>query len=233
MSREPIPARQLILDLARAPSFAPDDFLVAPSNADAHELIVRWPDWPNRTLLLVGPPGSGKSHLAAIWRARSGARSLDATQTCVASLRDAPILACLEDADRAAIEEASVFHLLNAVVETSGSLLVTARRPPDLWGLQTRDLLSRLRLAPCVRLGQPDPGLVKAVIVKLFADRQILISEDVVAYAALHCDQSLAAVAAFVSAVDEEALAAGRRITRPLAARTLDRLREGGDQGPT
>ena len=101
---------------------------------------------------------------------------------------------------------------------------MTAREPPALWGLQTSDLLSRLRLAPLVPIGRPDSALMRAVIVKLFADRQIRIDEDVVAYAARHCDQSLEAINRFVAAVDDESLAAGRRITRPLAAQAIASL---------
>ena len=212
--------RQMVLDLTRAPSFDADDFLVSPSNAEAHDTILRWPRWPARTLLLVGPAGSGKSHLAAIWAEHSGASSLDREAldhlTCVG-----PVIGVVEDGDRVVYPETALFHLLNLVEETGGWLILTARAAPDRWGVQTPDLLSRLRRAPVVTIGAPDPELLRSVIVKLFADRQIRIDSDIVGYAALHCDQSLDAVAKFVSAVDEASLAEGRRITRPLAAKTL------------
>jgi chromosomal replication initiation ATPase DnaA len=105
--------------------------------------------------------------------------------------------------------------------ETGGWLLLTARTRPDPWGLRTPDLLSRLRLSPLAQIGAPNAELVRAVLVKLFADRQIRIDEDVVAYATLHLEQSLEAVTRFVQAVDEAALSSGRRITRPLAAATI------------
>ncbi len=214
----PRSARQMVLDLTRAPSFDPDDFLVSPANEAAHTLVMDWPDWPSRTLLLVGPAGSGKSHLAAIWAGQAEARpfepaALDALDSEAAFL--------LEDADRAAVPEAALFHLLNLVEEARGWLVVTARTAPDTWGVRTPDLLSRLRRAPMAAIGHPDAALLHAVMVKLFADRQIRIEAEVVAYAALHCEQSLEAVSRFVAAVDEAALAEGRRITRPLAAKTL------------
>ena len=221
MSARAVPetARQMVLDLTRAPSFDPDDFLVSDANAEAHALVMAWPDWPSRTLLLVGPPGAGKSHLATIWAGLAGARPF-APEDVLAG-QGAWLV---EDADRRDGPEASLFHLLNLVEEARGWAVVTARSPPDRWGLRTPDLLSRLRRAPVTTIGAPDADLLRSVLVKLFADRQIRIDADVVAYAALHCEQSLEAISRFVAAVDEAALAAGRRITRPLAARTLASL---------
>ena len=217
----PSAARQMVLDLTRAPSFDPDDFLVSPSNAAAHTFVMAWPDWPSRVLLLSGPAGAGKSHLAAIWAGQAEALPF-APEVLDALAPETALL--LEDADRAAVPEAALFHLLNLVEEARGWLVVTARAAPDSWGVRTPDLLSRLRRAPIVTIGHPDGGLLRAVMVKLFADRQIRIEAEVVAYAALHCEQSLEAVARFVAAVDEASLAEGRRITRPLAAKTLDAL---------
>lgn len=216
-------ARQMVLDLTRAPSFDPDDFLTSPTNAAAHDLVLAWPEWPSRTLLLVGPAGAGKSHLAAIWAGRAEARPFE--PAALEELTPGAAL-LLEDADRAALPEASLFHLLNLVEESRGWLVVTARSAPDRWGVRTPDLLSRLRRAPIAAIGHPDAALLRAVLVKLFADRQIRIEADIVAYAALHCEQSLDAVSRFVAAVDEASLAEGRRITRPLAAKTLAALTE-------
>lgn len=219
----PRSARQMVLDLTRAPSFDPDDFLVSPTNAAAHDLVMAWPDWPSRTLLLTGPAGAGKSHLAAIWAGQAEARPFE--PAALDTLPPGTAL-LLEDADRAGVPEAALFHLLNLVEERQGWLVVTTRAAPDQWGIRTPDLLSRLRRAPLAAIDHPDSALLRAVLVKLFADRQIRIETDVVAYAALHCEQSLDAVSRFVAAVDEAALAEGRRITRPLAAKTLAALAE-------
>ncbi len=219
------PARQLVLDLARDPSYARDEFLVSACNEAAHAAVQRWPDWPDPVLLLIGPAGSGKSHLAAIWTEKSEARLLQAENVARPEPCETP--AVLEDCDRLQIREADLFHFLNAMRETKMGLLLTARTPPVSWHLRTPDLLSRLRLAPIAMIDQPDADLIKAVIVKLFADRQIAIDEEVVSYAARHCEQSLDAANRFVAAVDEAALAAGRRITRPLAAGILAALADG------
>lgn len=219
-------ARQLVFDLARAPCFDRDDFLVSDANEAAVAAVRAWPDWPGRTLLLVGPPGSGKSHLAAIWAA-------DVEATCVPAERPlSPSLwsqggrcVLLEDCDRRQDTEQAFFHALNLARETEASLLMTARSAPAAWGLVVPDLLSRLRLATLATIAPADANLMKAVLVKLFADRQISIEEDVVSYAARHCEQSLDAASRFVAAIDEAALAQGRRITRPLAVATLLTLR--------
>ena len=225
--------RQLVFQLAGNPSYGSDEFLVAGCNEAAHATLMGWPNWPDRVLLLLGPAGSGKSHLAAMWATHSGAARLypDAileashwTERHPSALHPSAIL---EDCDRLPFDEADLFHILNFVRETGGWLLLTARRPPDRWGLATPDLLSRLRLAPSVAIGSPDDGLIKAVLVKLFSDRQIAIDEDVVNYAARHCEQSLDGIRRFVTAVDEEALSSARRITRPLAAATISALDDG------
>ena len=215
-------SRQLVLDLSRAPGFDRDDFLVSAANEAAVAAVRAWPDWPSRTLLLIGPPGSGKSHLAAIWAAdtRATYASLDAEMPA-AFWEGGSRCVVLEDCDRNVVRESTLFHTLNLARETGGWLIVTARLSPRSWGLTTPDLMSRLRAATLAEMEQPDSELMKAVLAKLFADRQILIDEDVVNYAGRHCEQSLDAVNRFVAAVDEAALSGGRRITRPLAASTL------------
>lgn len=211
-------SRQLVFDLVPPPSYASDDFLVAATNAEAHEVVTRWPQWPAALMMLIGPAGSGKSHLAAIW-ARQAQAEVARPGDIAAAAGGGAVL--VEDADRAGYGEDALFHLINRVHGAGGTLLLTARTRPDLWGVRTPDLLSRLRLAPTVPIAQPDAALLTLLLIKLFTDRQIRIDEEVVAYAARHCDPSFDAVHRFVAAVDEESLAAGRRITRPLAARIL------------
>lgn len=221
-------ARQLGLDLPTATSFGREDFLVSPSNAAAHALFEAWPAWADRVLLLLGPTGAGKSHLAAIWAAQSGATTVSAEELSLDSLPElaaAPALV-VEDADRIGPREAELFHLLNLVRGVEGEanipwLVLTARSWPDSWGLATRDLLSRLRLAPAVEIGEPDDDLVRAVLVKLFQDRQLAVDTSVVDYLALRIDRSLGAARTIVEAIDREALARGRGVTRPIAAEVL------------
>ncbi len=220
---------QLPFDLALPPRFGRDDFLVAPSNAAAVHLLDRWPDWPDRVLLLLGPEGAGKSHLAAIWAARAEARSIRAGDLAGADARallGRPLL--IEEADRLDAEP-TLFHLLNLVRDGPASVLLTARTGPSGWGLRTPDLLSRLRLAPAVTIEAPDDALVRAVLVKLFADRQLLVDESVVGTLVHHLDRSLGAARAAVDVIDRTALALNRRVTRPMTIKVLEALRRESD----
>ena len=220
-------AQQLYFDLRRNPSFDHEEFLVSSCNEAAYSAIRNWPTWPDQAFLLLGPEGSGKSHLAAIWATLAGATMISIGAPLPTDMGQYDRAAVLEDCDRVPFDEVALFHHLNAVREAGGWLLMTARKPPDFWKIGTPDLLSRLRLAPSAEIGHPDLVLLKAVILKLFADRQIAVDEHVVAYAARHCEQSLAAVSEFVAAVDDASLGSGRRITRSLAAAILPRLSEG------
>lgn len=209
---------QLPLPFDHAPRYGLDDFMPSATNEAALEAIERWPDWPDRVLLLVGPEGAGKSHLARIWAARADADLLSSANLA----GDLDILvrrnAVVEDADRAVLPEAALFHLLNLVRERGLSLLITARAPPAAWALETADLVSRLRLAPLVATAPPDDALMRAVLVKLFADRQLAVDAALVDWLALRLDRSLDSARRAVAALDRAGLDAGRRITRTLAA---------------
>jgi chromosomal replication initiation ATPase DnaA len=222
---KPFP-KQLTLDLPVETRHGREDFLVSPSNARAWDMFENWPHWPDRVLLLLGPTGSGKSHLGAIWAAQVGARTLPANQLPLADLPGlarAPAI-LLENADGARGVEKELFHLLNLVRESGTFLVITARSWPDSWGLVTRDLLSRLRLAPAVEIGEPDDALARAVLVKLFVDRQLVVDTSVVEYLAVRIERSLDAARAIVEELDREALARSKPITRPVAAEVLRRL---------
>jgi chromosomal replication initiation ATPase DnaA len=216
------PARgptQLALALDHAESHAREDFLAGPSNAAALELIERWPDWPSRTILLRGPEGSGKSHLAAIWAQAAGARTvspraLDGDQVPIALATGALVV---ENLSPGRFDEAALFHLLNLAREERAYLLITARTAPATWRIDLPDLASRLRAIPVVALSAPDDALLRAVIVKLFADRQLAVDESLVAYLATHIERSFAAARAAVDVLDREALRLQRPVTRALA----------------
>ena len=216
------PPRQLVLDWPHAPSYAREDFLEAPGNTTALRAILAWPEWPARMLMLVGPKGAGKTHLATIWARRATARVVaagDLTRAAAPELAQARAL-LIEDADLG-VDEAALFHLLNLAREGGVDALITARAPPDVWGLATADLVSRLRLAPVVELGAPDLDLTRAVLVKLFNDRQLAVDPTLVGYVALRIERSLDAARGLVAALDREALARGGPPTRAMAARLL------------
>lgn len=215
--------RQLTLDLEHAESYARDDFLGGPSNAAALTLIDGWPDWPNRIVALIGPEGSGKSHLASIWAEQAGARSIGARALHHSDVPAALATGALvvEDAAAEEFDETSMFHLLNLAREENAFVLITARTAPAVWTTRIRDLASRLKALPVVALAPPDDALLRALLVKLFADRQLAVDEQLVGYVATRIGRSFADVRAAVAKLDAEAMRLKRPLTRALAADVL------------
>lgn len=214
--------RQLAFDLPNAEAMTRDHFFVSGSNALALQTLDGWRDWPGRKLVLVGPEGAGKTHLAQVWAAETGGVVLPASAVQAATVADlAGRHVVVEDADRLPRDEAALFHLHNVVTGT-GALLMTAQTPPRDWGLQLPDLISRMQAAPVVRLEAPDDGLLSAVLVKLFADRQVMVPPNLIPYLVSRMPRSVGAARALVAAMDAHALALGRPITRALAGEVLD-----------
>jgi chromosomal replication initiation ATPase DnaA len=215
--------RQLAFALPHAESLTRDNFLEGPANAAGLALVDSWPDWPNRIMLLVGPEGSGKSHLAAIWAEEAGARSTSAHALTAAGVPGALATGALvvEDLKSPDFDERAMFHLMNLAREDGASILITARAPPSVPEVELRDLRSRLRAVPVVTLLPPDDQLFRALIVKFCADRQLAIDETVVAYLTTRIERSYAAVRQTVELLDSEALRLGRPVTRALAADLL------------
>ena len=213
--------RQLAFALPHAESFTRDDFLEGPANAAGLALIDRWPDWPNRVMFLLGPEGSGKSHLAAIWAEQSGARSTSAHTLTATEVPGALATGALviEDLKASDINERALFHLLNLAREEGAFVLMTARALPT--EVELRDLRSRLRAVPAVELLPPDDQLFRALIVKFCADRQLAVDETVVSYLTTRLERSYAAPRQAVQLLDTEALRLGRPVTRALAAELL------------
>jgi chromosomal replication initiation ATPase DnaA len=216
MSNRP---RQLALALGHAESYAREDFLSGPGNEGPLQLVEAWPDWPANALALVGPEGSGKTHLAMIWAAVAGARVIAARALRETELPSALATGALvvEDAPSGA-DERALFHLINLAREEEASLLFTAHGAPATWPVVIPDLASRLRALPVATLQPPDDAMLRAVIVKLAADRQLALDESVVGYLSTRIERSFAAARAAVIALDHEALRQGRPPTRALAA---------------
>jgi chromosomal replication initiation ATPase DnaA len=231
MNKGPRPSSpQLILELAAEPHFGAENFLVSQSNEQAYGMIELWPDWPDQVLLLLGPPGAGKSHLAAIWAAQAQATVLEAKALAAADLPEltAHKALLIEDGDGLGQGEATFFHLMNLARAEGISLLITAHNVPEAWGLATADLVSRLRLAPRVTIEAPDDALMRAVLVKLLIDRQLIVDTNVVEYAALRLPRELDTARRFVAALDHEALSRGKRITRAMASDVLRAFQTNG-----
>jgi chromosomal replication initiation ATPase DnaA len=215
--------RQLAFALPHAESLTRDNFLEGPANEAGLALIDSWPDWPNRIMLLVGPEGSGKSHLAAIWAEDAGARSTAAHALTADDVPGALATGALvvEDLKPGQFDERAMFHLINLARQDEAFVLMTARLSPSAFEVELRDLRSRLRAVPTVSLLPPDDHLFRGLIVKFCADRQLSIDETVVSYLASRIERSYAAVRQAVDLLDSEALRLGRPVTRALAAELL------------
>ncbi len=215
--------RQLAFALPHAESLSRDNFLEGPANTAGLALVDSWAEWPNRIMLLVGPEGSGKSHLAAIWAEQAGARSTTAHALTAAGVPAQLATGALvvEDLRSSDFDERALFHLMNLAREEDAFVLVTAREPPSAFQIELRDLRSRLRAVPTVSLLPPDDQLFRALIVKFCADRQLAVDETVVSYLATRIERSYAAARQAIELLDAEALRLGRPVTRALAAELL------------
>lgn len=213
---------QLPLPLGHRPALGREDFLIAEGNAEAVAWLDRWPDWPAPALVIHGPSGCGKSHLTQVFAARAGALVVSATPGMVldppALLAEAPALV-VDNAD-AGLDEASLFHLYNAAKDIGLRLLLTARSAPGRWA-KLPDLRSRLSSCPAVAIGPPDDAVMAAVLVKLFADRQLKVGVEIITYLLRHMDRSFAAAQRVVAEADRLSLAEKRPITIPLVKRAL------------
>ena len=217
---------QLSFDLPHRAALGAEDFLVSDCNLAAVRLIDAWPDWQRHVHLLIGPAASGKTHLARVWQARSNARAVQPDELDMAAIEamGEGTALIVEDIDRSGYDENALFHLLNFAREKPLFVLISARDAPSRYHWTLPDLLSRLNALPLVQIGAPDEALLKTVMLKQFADRQLDVEPKVLNYLALHIDRSLAAAALAVEAVDRAALASGRKISRQLVAEALASL---------
>ncbi len=219
--------RQLAFNLPTREAFRREDFFPSAANAEALAAIDGWQNWPAGKMLLIGPAGSGKTHLAHLWAEGADANLIGGYELQAANL---PVLAAVgavavQDADQIAgnlAAETALFHLHN-LLAGEGRLLITAATPPRDWGLRLPDLQSRLQATAITHLHAPDDALLSAVLIKLFADRQITVPPNLIPYLVQRMDRSIAAARDLVAALDARALALGRPVTRALAADLLDR----------
>lgn len=219
------PSDQLILDLPHRAALGAEDFLISQSNRAAADVIDRWPDWPQASVVVVGPSLSGKTHLANVWRLKSGADRLEASglQEADAAAASGSRALLVENLHAGIGDERVLFHLLNLVREHKLSMLLTSRVPAGELGVDLPDLRSRLRALPLVSIAAPDEALLRAVLVKHFADRQLVVEPHTIGYIALRMEQSMEAAATIVAEIDRAAMASHRKVTRALAAEILAR----------
>lgn len=216
---------QIPLDFGHQPAASRDDLIVSESLDAAVSLIDRWPDWPSPVVILAGPTGSGKSHLAAVWAEQAGAAAISLLHddpNAIAAASVGPVLA--EDVDRNGFDETALFHVINTVRTNGTALMLTSRLWPAAWNVQLPDLASRLKAATVVEIGEPDDHLLAQVLVKLFADRQIVPDERLVSYLVSRMERSLAAAVEIVSRLDRQALARQSKISVKLAGEVLSEM---------
>lgn len=216
---------QLVFELPHRAAMGLEDFLVSDSNAAAVALVDRWPDWPIGAAILVGPPGSGKTHLANVWQLRTGAtphRAALLTRESVPAVASADAV-IIENIQTLA-DEAALFHLLNLVREQRLQVLLTTDKAPGDLPVSLPDLHSRLKALPLASIEPPDDALLRAVLVKLFADRQLSVEPHIIDYVLVRMERSMSAAERFVAEADRLALVLQRRVTRAVATAALDVL---------
>jgi chromosomal replication initiation ATPase DnaA len=214
---------QLRLKLDRTAPFRREDFIVSESAEAALALLDAWPNWRGGALALVGPAGSGKTHLASAWAERVGARVLTGSRwspAALAELEGGPVL--LDEADRGGLEE-PLFHLINMAARPGGSLLLTARTPPAAWPAERLpDLRSRLNALPVAALAEPDDKLLAALLDKFFRERNIKPPEDLLPYLVWRIERSAPKAREIVRRLDEKADAEHRPVSKALAREILE-----------
>ncbi len=225
--------RQLVFELPHRSALEAEDFFVSQSNEAAVQLVDQWPEWPHWAAVVVGPAGSGKSHLANVWRHRSNAMTVAGsglTEDIVNSFETHRAL-CVEDLDRGIAQQTVLFHLLNMAREQKLSILLTTREAPGQMDISLPDLRSRLRALPMVEIAPPDEGLLKAVLVKLFADRQLTVEPHLIDYITVRMERSMDGAARVVAEIDRLSLAMRRRVTRNVVQTALAGI-DGNSDGP-
>lgn len=215
--------RQQIFDFELRPAIGGQDFLVTLSNQEAVKWLDNWPDWHVPALIIYGPPGCGKSHLVNVFMARSGAVPLTPAllqETGVPKLLESLVCCVVDDAEKGFDEEA-LLHLYNGLATIGGHIMMTATTAPSRWGIVLKDLESRLKSMPSVKIGLPDDRLLEAVLAKHFSDRQLLVSADVVAYLLPRIERSMSVARQIVHKIDRHSLSAGSKITLPFVRQVL------------
>lgn len=220
---------QLPLDLSVPVTHLREDLIQSKANDMAISMLDAWPDWPSRVSVLAGPIGAGKTHIASVWADKAQAVTCKCSDlannlTPYVKLASAKGNFLIEDAGSGVINETAMFHFLNAIKQGQGYCLITSRSWPIEWDVSLADLISRLKAVQVYELSEPDDELLRHVMVKLFADRQLTVDEKIIDYCVLRMERSLESAGRLVEAIDAEAMARKSAITRSTASHALERL---------
>ena len=215
-------SNQYPLNFGHEPSFASEDFLTLPCNEASVQMLQSWPSWPMHAMALVGPKGSGKSHLGHAWSTEAGAIHLTPEMDITTLSEGANLF--IDDADSGKYDEDMLFHVYNWTKETSGSLLMTGQTAPNRWNVALKDLVSRLATVHVTSIGSPDEEALMMILSKLFSDRQLVVDETIVNYLISRMERSFEMAIRVVAEMDHTGLAKKRRLTRVLAKEVLETL---------
>ena len=219
---------QLIFNLPVRTALGRAEYFVSPANAAAVAGMDAWGTWPHGKMVLIGPEGAGKTHLAHVWAEAAGGRVLDVEDLEGLDPAGVDLPLAVEDVDQGLTDtqETALFHLHNAMASVGLALLLTGRKDPARWPLRLPDLKSRVQQAGVLKLTSPDDALLSALMVKLAADRQLGLSPDLISYAVLRMERSFAAAQALIAAIDARSLRDKARPSKPMIGNLLAQVTE-------
>ncbi len=220
---------QLPLDLSVPVAHTREDLIQSSANEMAIAMVDAWPEWPGRVSVLAGPVGAGKTHIASVWADKAKAVSCQSINLSnrldeFVKLASQGGNFLVEDVGSGLIDETAMFHFLNAVKQGTGYCLMTSRSWPVEWNVELADLASRLKAVQVFELSEPDDVLLRHVMMKLFADRQLTVDDKIIEYCVLRMERSLESAGRLVEAIDEEAMSRKSSISRTTASQALERL---------
>ena len=206
---------------------SPETLVVGEANRDAARLLTEWRAWPRGALALVGPRGSGKTHLALAWALEAGARHLSAAADAeegAATFRESAGRIIIDNA-HGARNEAMLWRVLDLSAAQGGAVLLVGASPPATWTVALPDLRSRLAALPVALLKEPDEALMAVVLRRICREQFIQLSDDAAQYLVRRLPRTFAAAQAWAAALDQELVRGAKPVSMAGARRALQKAR--------